>query len=1069
MFGNSDYVVRCTSTSYGNFKFSLDGGDSFDDGMTLDEPVQLFAGGGSAARTAVGGADDDRNPIIYYSDNGFQSKADAAMPAGLVGAVQVVFHVIGEEWLAFMRGDTPLTGAILRSTDDCESFQLVDLGFPIQSGATYQGGCDYDKRDGRLVCVVETADGNILLYTDDRVDWYEAPHGGDVGPANVFCIAPYDGEEPPTPEYGIYYMNPAHILYDSITSRRENGGMGEPIGRIDNASFTKAADRLYNEGFGICCTWYGGESTEQFQQRILNVCGGSLSQSRRDGKFYLDLLREVEDIDALPTITDDDITDWEAEPAVPPESINQIQVKWFDPETREQRITAPIQSLGAIQDAGGLFADIREYNEIPYEALANRVAQRDLNSVSSALWKLTFSCRRRSYDLRPGMQIRIMCPNRGFADMVVVIGDIDYGRIGDEEVRIIALQDVFSLPDTAYVSPQGSLDDNPAPGDDDANKAEAVIEAPYFQLISYLTPAEYSDAVDETSGFLLTAKSAPPRGTNYRIYTKQGADAYATTANGDFCPSAKVVNEVAPLDGVDIAIDNESLMDRVVVGDWGLWDGEIVRVDAKAPGLVSLGRGCADTLPRPHDPGSTILFVGEWAGTDEREYIEGEEINVKLPAAGYGQDQALADATEHTLVFAKRQARPYPPGDLKINGVSIFALSGGTGGGGTGSPPGPVPTTPPAQSPGGGPASPVPGPNGGFPDDAPYPIPLPPVGGDVIDDGGFDTPGYPTGWTKADGTPLDSRWFVGSDGKLHYQGVGSSRAYYLPARFSLPWQPVPRYDIAAEADIATDSLVRAAVGAAWGVSTSGGGVAYESVSEMKSYPVEQTVPHSFIYAPSGLVAGFIYTGLIPIVTFAPVLIVESDSGLVVNATFDNVAVTPTIIPMPTTPEPLPNLDFSSGLDEWSLYPDPTGNPYAPTISVSGGELSMTTNSPFVKQQNFIHDTPLTLNDIGRYTGTTFDAWSNDTTVINGVTQGGAIVGFAGKYLGVVTGIVYSGAFQRGDWTERETWLRQHVDGSVPGLTLHHLCALRAEPTFTSAIRNQVVRTTDDIIDPVPIP
>ena len=90
-------------------------------------------------------------------------------------------------------------------------------------------------------------------------------------------------------------------------------------------------------------------------------------------------------------------------------------------------------------------------------------------------------------------------------------------------------------------------------------------------------------------------------------------------------------------------------------------------------------------------------------------------------------------------------------------------------------------------------------------------------------------------------------------------------------------------------------------------------------------------------------------------------------------------------------------------------------------------------------------------------------------MINGVTQGGAIVGFAGKYLGAVTGIVYSGAFQRGDWTERETWLRQHVDGSVPGLTLHHLCSLRAEPTFTSAIRNQVVRTTDDIIDPVPIP
>src|SRR5690606_35408821 len=118
-------------------------------------------------------------------------------------------------------------------------------------------------------------------------------------------------------------------------------------------------------------------------QRICNVIGGSLTQSRLDGQYYLDLLREVSDPGALPTLTDDDIIEWEAEPALPSESINQVQVKWFDPDTREERTTAPLQALGAIEDAGGVIADVREYYEIPNEGLALRVAQRDLNSLSS--------------------------------------------------------------------------------------------------------------------------------------------------------------------------------------------------------------------------------------------------------------------------------------------------------------------------------------------------------------------------------------------------------------------------------------------------------------------------------------------------------------------------------------------------------------------------------------------------------------------------------------------------------------------------------------------------------------
>lgn len=879
--------------------------------------------------------------------------------------------------------------------------------------------------------------------------------------------------EPPSEDPGIYYMNPAHILYDSITSRRENGGMEEPVGRINEASFTAAADRLYDEGFGLCCTWSGGESAEQFQQRILNVIGGALSQSRVDGQYYLDLLREVEDIDALPVITDADIVtgSWEAEPALPSESINQIQVKWFNPETREERITAPIQSLGAIQDAGGIYADVRSYYEIPYEPLALRVAQRDLQAVASTLWKFTFDCTRKAFHFRPGMQIRLMCPNRGFADVVVVVGDVDYGDFNSDAIKLVLLQDVFALPDSAYVEPQGSLDADPDLGED-ANAVELVTEAPYIELLSYFaTPEDFDATVDDTSGFLLTGKSAPPKGQNYRIYTKDAGGEYTPQAYGDFCPAAFAVGSYGGLD-TEITIEDGTLLERLVVGQWGQWGDEIIRYDGRVGDVLTIARGCADTVPTPHFDivtGRTpILFVGETPGTDEREYVLGEEVRVKLATAGYGQEESLPPVPEHLVEFKQRWLLPYPPADLKINGASIFTIgtpgTGGGGGGGGGS----VPPAPPAQSPGGGPASPVPGPNGGYADDAPYPIPLPPSGGgEVVDDGGFDTPGYPTGWANKDGTPLDSRWFVDVDGKLHYQGVGSASAYYFPARFSIPWQPVPRYEIPVSADVRTDIGVTAAVGCTWGVSTYGPALTYEDVSDYAEYVVETTVPHSFIYVPPGLVSGLGYVDQIPIVNFVPVLSVHSDSALVVNATFDNVTVTPDVIPMPTTPEALTNLDFSSGLTGWTKYPDLTGNPYEATISVSGGELSMTGNSLYHTTQHFINDTPIALNDIGRYTLTELEAWCNDTTTLRGFTQNGVLIGIATKYGGAYTGVAVSGAYRRGDWTTIQAALRHAADGTVtPGLTLHEVISMRVAPGFTAKVRAISVATTDDIIDPV---
>ncbi|HET7369400.1 MAG TPA: hypothetical protein VFK45_01020, partial [Gammaproteobacteria bacterium] len=97
-----------------------------------------------------------------------------------------------------------------------------------------------------------------------------------------------------------------------------------------------------------------------------------------------------------------------------------------------------------------------------------------------------------------------------------------------------------------------------------------------------------------------------------------------------------------------------------------------VRVDALdtgvTPNTITLGRGCADTVPQPQAANSRIWFYDGFAGEDFTEYTDGETIDVELLTnTGSAQlDPSLS--TPLALTFDGRQARPYPPANVQING-----------------------------------------------------------------------------------------------------------------------------------------------------------------------------------------------------------------------------------------------------------------------------------------------------------------------------------------------------------------------------------------------------------------
>jgi hypothetical protein len=119
-------------------------------------------------------------------------------------------------------------------------------------------------------------------------------------------------------------------------------------------------------------------------------------------------------------------------------------------------------------------------------------------------------------------------------------------------------------------------------------------------------------------------------------------------------------------------IENGVDLDLARTGQYfyAIIEDEIVRVNSVTTNSVSVGRGCLDTVPKPHSAGVPIYFASGWYGIDRAERTAGQTMYAKLcPITGQGE-LALSSAIARSLTFNSRFDRPYPPAHPKINGVA---------------------------------------------------------------------------------------------------------------------------------------------------------------------------------------------------------------------------------------------------------------------------------------------------------------------------------------------------------------------------------------------------------------
>lgn len=464
------------------------------------------------------------------------------------------------------------------------------------------------------------------------------------------------------------HANPAHIIYHLV--RKYN------LGVIDDASFRSAADTLYSEGFGLSFYWKG-TNVGEFIQEIVDHIGAMIFPSPTTGRIVLKLIRKDYNISNLPVFDEGNIVSLQSyERRTLSDTVNEVVIT-YEQDIDGEEVSVTYQDLANIQAQGKVVRYEVTYPGIPTDALANRVAARDLKAMSALLSKVKLRVNRKAFNLGIGDVFVLKWPKLGLDQVVYRIGEINYGTLTDSTITISALEDIYSLDSTVYTAPQNAYWQNPITAPTPAPVA-GLYELPYWDVARTLDPANFS-MLEEGDAFVGSlASRASGIMFNYDLLLNEGGG-YDTVGTFVFTPSATLDADINETD-ITLSVTNMTDIGLATTDNTEYaWIGqEAVRVDNidVAAGTIRVGRGCLDTVPQKHTAGEKIVFAVNY-GYVETVYVSGQTIQGKvLPRTGQGVlDAALAPVL--SVMLRNRLDRPYPPASLKIGGILYPEISVG--------------------------------------------------------------------------------------------------------------------------------------------------------------------------------------------------------------------------------------------------------------------------------------------------------------------------------------------------------------------------------------------------------
>lgn len=463
-------------------------------------------------------------------------------------------------------------------------------------------------------------------------------------------------------------MNPAHIIRECLTD--PDWGMGYEEADIDDVSFRAAADTLYAEGMGMSLLWDRQIPIEDFIKEVLKHIDGTVYVSRSTGQFVLKLIRDDYDEGSLLVLDESNVVkvDNYSERRFD-EMVNSVTVKYTDAATWNDA-AVEVQDIAQVHMQNAVINTTVNYPGFMYAALASRAGARDLKTLSTPLATCTIYANLEAKDLNIGDAFKFTWPDYQVSNLVMRVTAISFGDGKDNTVKISCTQDSFATPSAEYVvtDPGEWTDPNGPPTPAEATKA---FEIPYYEIVRAVgqTAADNQITANGDLGYAGVAAAAPASGAINATMMSDAGAGFENVGTLDFCPSATIATGIGFLD-TTVTLENGSDLDGVVAGSHAQIDDEHIVIVSLVGDVLTFKRGALDTVPMEHATGARIFFWGsnDSLGYDPTEYNAGESVDIRvLPVTGQGQ-LALGDADTDTVVMDTRAARPYPPGNVKING-----------------------------------------------------------------------------------------------------------------------------------------------------------------------------------------------------------------------------------------------------------------------------------------------------------------------------------------------------------------------------------------------------------------
>jgi hypothetical protein len=467
-------------------------------------------------------------------------------------------------------------------------------------------------------------------------------------------------------QIGDYDMNPAHIVRECLTNTI--WGLGYSASDVDDTSFTKVANTLYDEGFGLSFLWESSTTIDDFIMEVLRHVDGMLYQDLSTGKFKLALARDDYELANLGTFDDSSIIEvTEFTRGAFGEIPNQVCVRYHD-RANNKDASVTVQDIAMIERQNGAVIGITaDYKGICDPALANWVAARELRQSTAMLASMTITCNRTMGHLSPNDVFLLNWPPLGISNLPVRIFQANYGELADGKITFKVVEDIFKAASALYAQPTGTKWTDPVPPPIAATN-RLLIEAPYWTL------ARGGIVADSDSAYLVVAAVRPSSGS--KGYTLLVSDTHGGdfTDRGDFgwTPSATVPAMTQSCNDVTLNMSAMLDLDQVAVGSVVQIDNELLAITAIdiANGTITLARGVLDTVPASHSIGARVWFLEAVSAFVNREYVTGETPDAQvLTITGQGVLNPASASIDCATAFNQRQARPYAPGNVRINNV----------------------------------------------------------------------------------------------------------------------------------------------------------------------------------------------------------------------------------------------------------------------------------------------------------------------------------------------------------------------------------------------------------------